>query len=69
MASKFQATKGLKAALAGSAAIAALAITAGSAQAGGFINQSQSTVYNGTAYAGYAAPGRSPSAMFLNPRR
>lgn len=40
---------------------------AGAAQAGGFINQSQSTVYNGTAYAGYAAPGSSPSSMFLNP--
>lgn len=39
----------------------------GSAQAGGFINQSQSTVFNGTAYAGYAAPGSSPSSMFLNP--
>ncbi|MGL5733346.1 MAG: OmpP1/FadL family transporter, partial [Beijerinckiaceae bacterium] len=57
----------LKAALSGSAAVAMMAAAAGSAQAGGFINQSQSTVYNGSAYAGYAAPGRSPSAMFLNP--
>lgn len=40
---------------------------AGAAHAGGFINQSQSTVYNGMAYAGYAAPGASPSSMFLNP--
>lgn len=39
-----------------------------SALAGGFINQSQSTVFNGMAYAGYAAPGSSSIAtMFLNP--
>jgi long-chain fatty acid transport protein len=48
-------------------ALAALGAGAGSALAGGFINQSQSTVFNGSAYAGYAAPGSSPSAMFLNP--
>ncbi len=48
-------------------ALSALVASASSALAGGFINQSQSTVYNGTAYAGYAAPGSSPSSMFLNP--
>lgn len=57
----------LKNALAGSVALAAIALGASQAMAGGFINQSQSTVYNGTAFAGYAAPGSSPSAMFLNP--
>ena len=51
--------------LAGVAAISLGAATG--AQAGGFINQSQSTVFNGMGYAGYAAPGTSPSAMFLNP--
>jgi long-chain fatty acid transport protein len=52
--------------LTGAAALALCA--AQSAQASGFVNQSQSTVYNGSAYAGYAAPGgSSPSAMFLNP--
>ena len=53
--------------LAGSVALGALTVAASQAMAGGFINQSQSTVYNGSAYAGYAAPGSSPSAMFLNP--
>jgi long-chain fatty acid transport protein len=51
--------------LAGVAAISLVAATG--AQAGGFINQSQSTVFNGMGYAGYAAPGTSPSTMFLNP--
>jgi long-chain fatty acid transport protein len=48
--------------------IAASAFLAGSAQAGGFINTSQSTVFNGMAYAGFAAPGSSSLAtMFMNP--
>lgn len=51
--------------LAGVAAVSIIAATG--AHAGGFINQSQSTVFNGMGYAGYAAPGSSPSAMFLNP--
>ncbi|CAN1518766.1 FadL Long-chain fatty acid transport protein [Rhabdaerophilaceae bacterium] len=38
------------------------------AVAGGFINSSQSTVFNGMAYAGAAAPGSSSAAtMFMNP--
>ena len=50
------------------ASVAAISLVAATgAQAGGFINQSQSTVFNGMGYAGYAAPGTSPSAMFLNP--
>lgn len=41
---------------------------AGGALAGGFINSSQSTVFNGMAYAGFAAPGSSsPATMFMNP--
>ena len=50
-----------------SAATAALIAGAGPALAGGFINQSQSTVFNGMAYAGYGAPGGGPSSMFINP--
>lgn len=57
----------LRGSLRAGAALAALGAGAGTALAGGFINQSQSAVYNGTAYAGYAAPGSSPSSMFLNP--
>lgn len=52
--------------LAGAAGVA-FAATHDAAKAGGFINQSQSTVFNGMGYAGYAAPGTSPSTMFLNP--
>ena len=38
------------------------------AQAGGFINSSQSSVFNGMAYAGFAAPGSTSAAtMFMNP--
>lgn len=38
------------------------------AMAGGFINSSQSAVFNGMAYAGAAAPGSSSAAtMFMNP--
>jgi long-chain fatty acid transport protein len=48
-------------------AVSALVGAVSSARAGGFFNQSQSTVFNGMGYAGYAAPGTSPSAMFLNP--
>lgn len=47
---------------------ASVSVIAANAYAGGFINTSQSTVYNGMAYAGFAAGGgASPSAMFLNP--
>lgn len=54
-------------ALTGVSAAGAVAI-AGPATAGGFFNQSQSAVFNGMAYAGYAAPGSSSLAtMFLNP--
>ena len=46
----------------------AVLVAVSQAQAGGFINQSQSSVFNGMAYAGYAAPGSSSLAtMFLNP--
>ncbi|MBM3609795.1 MAG: hypothetical protein FJX29_15345, partial [Alphaproteobacteria bacterium] len=49
-------------------AAGAMSLAAGQAVAGGFINQSQSSVFNGMAYAGYAAPGSSSLAtMFLNP--
>lgn len=38
------------------------------AMAGGLVNSSQSTVFNGMAFAGFAAPGSSSAAtMFLNP--
>ncbi len=38
------------------------------AMAGGFINSSQSTVFNGMAFAGAAAPGSTSAAtMFMNP--
>ncbi len=51
------------------ASTAAVAIVAGAsgAMAGGFINQSQSTVFNGMAYAGWGAMGGDPSSMFINP--
>jgi long-chain fatty acid transport protein len=57
----------IKGSLRAGVALATLAACADSALAGGFINQSQSTVFNGMAYAGYAAPGSTPSSMFLNP--
>lgn len=54
----------LRTALALTTSLAAL----GAAQAGGIINSSQSSVFNGTAYAGAAAPGSSSAAtMFMNP--
>lgn len=38
------------------------------AQASGIINSSQSAVFNGMSYAGFAAPGSSsPATMFMNP--
>ena len=49
------------------AASAALAAGMSGALAGGFINQSQSTVGNGMAYAGWGAMGGDPSSMFINP--
>ena len=53
-----------RAALAASVSVLAL----GAAQAGGIINSSQSSVFNGMAYAGFAAPGSSTAAtMFFNP--
>ncbi len=58
----------LKAALAASTGLALAGTFAAPALAGGFINSSQSTVFNGTAYAGAAAPGSSSAAtMFMNP--
>lgn len=56
-------SSGLRAVLALSASVFAY-----DAMAGGFINSSQSSVFNGMAYAGFAAPGSSSAAtMFLNP--
>lgn len=53
----------LRAALALSTSVFAM-----DAMAGGFINSSQSTVFNGMAYAGFAAPGSSSAAtLFMNP--
>jgi long-chain fatty acid transport protein len=58
----------LKSALAASAGLAFAGSFAAPAFAGGFINSSQSTVFNGMAYAGAAAPGSSSAAtMFMNP--
>ena len=48
--------------------LALVALSGGAAQASGFINSSQSSVFNGTAYAGFAAPGSASAAtMFMNP--
>jgi long-chain fatty acid transport protein len=53
-----------RAALAASVSVLAL----GAAQAGGITNTSQSAVFNGMGYAGFAAPGSSSAAtMFMNP--
>jgi long-chain fatty acid transport protein len=53
-----------RAALLASASVFAL----GAAQAGGLTNTSQSAVFNGMGYAGFAAPGSSSAAtMFANP--
>lgn len=58
----------IKVALAASTSIVALAGMVGGAQASGFINSSQSSVFNGMAYAGAAAPGSTSAAsMFMNP--
>lgn len=58
----------LKAALAASTGLALMGSFAAPAMAGGFINSSQSTVFNGSAFAGAAAPGSSSAAtMFMNP--
>lgn len=47
---------------------ASVSVLAANAYAGGFINSSQSTVFNGMAYAGAAAPGSSSGAtLFYNP--
>lgn len=59
---------GHRAALALTATFMAGGLMSGTALAGGFINSSQSTVFNGMAYAGAAAPGsRSAATMFMNP--
>jgi long-chain fatty acid transport protein len=51
-----------------SASVLALGVMIGGASASGIINSSQSTVFNGMAYAGAAAPGSSSAAtMFMNP--
>lgn len=53
-----------RAALAASVSMLAL----GSAMAGGLTNTSQSSVFNGMGYAGFAAPGsESAATMFMNP--
>jgi long-chain fatty acid transport protein len=53
----------LRAALVASASLVSM-----QAMAGGFINTSQSTVFNGMAFAGFAAPGSSSAeTMFMNP--
>ena len=58
----------LRTALAMSASVFALAGVTTAANAGGFINSSQSSVFNGMAYAGSAAAGSSSAAtMFMNP--
>lgn len=58
----------LRAALKFSASVLALGAACTGASAGGFINSSQSSVFNGMAYAGFAAPGSSSAAtMFMNP--
>lgn len=50
------------------ACAAGLTTASQTAQAGGFINTSQSSVFNGMAYAGFTAPGSTSMAtMFLNP--
>jgi long-chain fatty acid transport protein len=58
----------LRTMLATTTALVALGAMTAGAQAGGFINSSQSTVFNGMAYAGAAAGGSSSAAtMFYNP--
>jgi long-chain fatty acid transport protein len=58
----------LRTALAVSTSMVAIGGWISSAQAGGIINSSQSSVFNGMAYAGFAAPGSSSAAtMFMNP--
>jgi long-chain fatty acid transport protein len=55
-------------ALAAATSVVALVGAAGTGHASGIINSSQSTVFNGMAYAGAAAPGSSSAAsMFMNP--
>lgn len=50
------------------ALLASASLISAQAYAGGFINSSQSTVFNGMGYAGFAAPGSSSAAtMFMNP--
>ncbi len=58
----------LRTALAVTTSLVALGGLVTSAHAGGIINSSQSSVFNGMAYAGFAAPGSSSAAtMFMNP--
>lgn len=58
----------LRTALAATTALVAVGGLMSSANAGGFINSSQSTVFNGLAYAGAAAGGSTSAAtMFYNP--
>lgn len=57
----------LKASTAVAAMLTAHVAGTGGATAGGFINQSQSTMFNGMAYAGWGALGGDPSSMFINP--
>lgn len=58
----------LRTALAATTALVAVGGLMSSANAGGFINSSQSTVFNGLAYAGAGAAGSTSAAtMFYNP--
>lgn len=58
----------IRGALAVTTSLVALGTLTGGALAGGFINSSQSTVFNGMGYAGFAAPGSTSAAtMFMNP--
>lgn len=59
--------KASRAILMAGAASGALMAAVSASQAGGFINMYQSTTYLGTSFAGIAAPGFSPSGMFINP--
>jgi len=57
----------LKAALLAGSALAGMALTSVTAQAGGFAVREQSAYFQGTSFAGAAAGGPSISSMFWNP--
>lgn len=60
-------SKFVRVALAGTASAAAVALAAGPAVAGGFDVREQSALFQGMAFAGAAAGGKSLSSMFWNP--